>query len=154
MDASLDIVRADLDRPDHLRDVVAMTEAYAHDAFGRGGPLPEDAARRLGSALREHPTTIVFLAYLGAEPVGIATCFLGFSTFAARPLVNVHDLAVVPAHRGKGVGQALLAAVEDEARKRGCAKLTLEVLEHNTRARRVYESVGFEPSSLFYTKAL
>jgi GNAT superfamily N-acetyltransferase len=154
MEPSLRIVRADLDLPDHRRDVVAMTEAYAHDAFGRGGPLPEDVAARLASGLRAHPTTIVFLAYLGAEPVGIATCFLGFSTFAARPLLNVHDLAVVPAQRGQGVGRALLAAVEDEARKRGCAKLTLEVLEHNARARRVYEGMGFAPASLFYAKAL
>jgi GNAT superfamily N-acetyltransferase len=148
------ILIADLDRPEHQRDVVAMTQAYARDAMGKSAPLDPDVAKRLASALREHPTTIVFLAYVGDAPVGIATCFLGFSTFAARPLVNVHDLAVVPEQRGKGIGQALLAAVEDEARKRGCAKLTLEVLEHNTRARAVYEGEGFAPDALFYTKTL
>jgi hypothetical protein len=36
------------------------------------------------------PNARVFLAYLGGEAVGLATCFIGFSTFHGRPLVNVH----------------------------------------------------------------
>ena len=87
---------------------------------------------------------------------------LGFSTFKARPLVNVHDLAVLPEHRGRGVGRALLAAVERKARALGCARVTLEVQENNGRARRVYERAGFAQAvygdttggSLFYTKPL
>jgi GNAT superfamily N-acetyltransferase len=86
---------------------------------------------------------------------------LGFSTFYARPLVNVHDLSVLAAHRGQGVGRQLLAAVEAEAQRLGCCKLTLEVLERNP-ARRLYESCGFEHveydndagMSLFYAKTL
>jgi ribosomal protein S18 acetylase RimI-like enzyme len=155
-------IAADLERPDHARAVVALTAAYAEDVMGNGGALQPDVLDRLVPALREHPTTIVLLAYLGAEPVGIATCFLGFSTFAARPLINVHDLAVLPEYRGQGVGRALLALIELQARKRGCVKLTLEVQENNHRARRVYERAGFSHAlygdttggSLFYAKAL
>ncbi|MBK7975719.1 MAG: GNAT family N-acetyltransferase [Deltaproteobacteria bacterium] len=68
---------------------------------------------------------------------------LGFSTFAARPLINVHDLAVLPEYRGHGIGRALLRAVERAARERGCVKLTLEVQENNQRARSVYAAAGF-----------
>jgi GNAT superfamily N-acetyltransferase len=156
------VVEADLDRAEHQRAIVALTNAYAADAMGNGERLPRDVLDRLVPGLRAHPTTLVFLCYLDGEAVGIATCFLGFSTFAARSLINVHDLAVLPTHRGRGVGRALLAAVERAARARGCVKVTLEVLENNHRARRVYEAAGFGQGtytegtggSLFYWKRL
>ncbi len=161
-DKGPEIVEADLDRVDHRRDVVALTDAYARDAMGGGQPLTADATNQLVAGLRAQPTTLIFLAYVDGAAVGIATCFGGFSTFAARPLINVHDLAVLPAHRGRGVGRALLDAVTRAARTRGCCKVTLEVLEHNARARHVYEHAGFDSPRygttdgryLFYTKVL
>src|SRR5437870_4275451 len=118
--SQLKIVQANLDSPEHARDVVALTNSYAADEMGNSAPLPTDVLARLVPALREHPTTIIFLAYIGEQPVGIATCFLGFSTFAAKPLINIHDLAVVSECRGKGVGRALLETVAHHARERGC----------------------------------
>jgi GNAT superfamily N-acetyltransferase len=158
----IDVVEADLSRPDHARDVVAMTQVYAMDPMGNGGPLPQDVADRLVRGLKEHPTTVVLLAYQGGRAVGIATCFRGFSTFQARPLLNIHDLAVAPGHRARGVGARLLAAAEQKARALGCCRLTLEVQENNARARHVYARAGYaqmayEPGaggSLFYAKAL
>jgi ribosomal protein S18 acetylase RimI-like enzyme len=94
------------------------------------------------------------LAFVGDEPVGAAVCFFGLSTFRARPLVNIHDLAVLPKHQGKGVGPALLAAVEDHARRRGCCKITLEVQDDNVRARNVYRRFGFEDYDLGPTRFL
>jgi GNAT superfamily N-acetyltransferase len=150
----MEIIEADLANPTHQHDVVTMTAAYAVDAMGNGGPLPDEVLARLIPALREHPTAIIFLAYVDDQVAGIATCFLGFSTFAARPLINIHDLAVLPERRGQGIGRALLEAVERKARALGCAKLTLEVLEANTAARRIYQAAGFTESSLFCTKSL
>ena len=54
------------------------------------------------------------------------------------------DLAVLPAHRGQGVGRRLLEAVAAKGRALGCCKLTLEVLENNQRALRVYAAAGFQ----------
>lgn len=105
--------------------------------------MPAEVCERLVPALRAHPTTVILLAYDGPAAVGIATCFLGFSTFSARQLLNLHDLAVVPSHRGEGVGRQLLAAVEAKARELGCCKVTLEVQENNWPARGLYEAVGF-----------
>ena len=85
---------------------------------------------------------------MGDQPVGLINTFEGYSTFKARPLLNVHDIAVLPAHRAQGVGQALLAACEAHARERGCCKLTLEVLSCNQRAMRSYERFGFAPYTL------
>jgi GNAT superfamily N-acetyltransferase len=137
------VVEADLSHPPHQRGVLDLVDAYSRDPMGAGGPLAPDVRERLIPGLRGHPTTLVFLAERDEEPVGIAACFLGFSTFAARPLVNVHDLAVLPAHRGLGIGRRLLEAVEHKARALGCCKVTLEVQEDNRRARAVYAAAGF-----------
>ncbi len=158
----VEIVEAKLDRADHAQSIVDLTNAYALDPIGGGKALSDDVHDALISGLRAHPTTLVLLAYLDGEAVGLATCFWGFSTFAARPLLNLHDLAVLPKFRGLGVGRALLQAVEARARQRGCAKLTLEVREKNVRARGVYESEGYVQSGsgeelgpdLFYVKRL
>ncbi len=141
--SSISVVEADLARPEHQRAVVDMVDAYARDPMGDGHPLADDVRQALIPGLRGHPTTIVFLAYDGAVPVGVAVCFLGFSTFKAKPLINIHDLGVVPTHRGRGLGRLLLDAVEAKARALGCCKLTLEVLENNHRARGVYAAAGF-----------
>ena len=162
MSSEVHVIEADLEEPEHARAIVDLTAAYAEDVMGNGGPLPAEVLERLVPALREHPTTIVLLAYLQGQAAGIATCFLGFSTFAARPLINVHDLAVLPGYRGRGIGRALLASVETHARQRGCVKITLEVQENNHRARSVYERAGFANvvygdttgGSLFYAKPL
>jgi len=160
--AEVSILPADLNRPDHQVAVVAITAAYALDRMANGAPLPPDVLERLIPGLQAHPTTLVFLAAVGGQFVGLATCFFGFSTFAARPVVNLHDLCVLDSHRGQGIGRALLRAVEQAAVERGCAKVTLEVLEHNRPARSLYESLGFTPAvyrpenglALFYAKSL
>jgi GNAT superfamily N-acetyltransferase len=140
---NLRIHQADLDDARDCAGLLAVLDSYASDPAGGGRPLPSEVRTRLVPALRAHPTAVVWLASIAAEPVGVAVCFEGFSTFQARPLLNIHDLAVVAEHRGKGIGIALLAAVEKEAARRGCCKLTLEVQDANRRARAVYERFGF-----------
>ena len=145
-DAMPTVTEADLSLPGHAVAVLAMLDAYSADPMADGHPLSADARANLIAGLRAHPTTLVFLAFHPDGPMGVAglaTCFRGFSTFAAKPLINLHDFYVVPSLRGRGIGRALLAAVERKARETGCCKLTLEVLENNTPARRLYESRGF-----------
>ncbi|MGH2726059.1 MAG: GNAT family N-acetyltransferase [Actinomycetota bacterium] len=161
MEHPVEVVAADLERSDHQNAVLALTDAYATDPMGNGAPLAADKRDRLIDGLRAHPTTVILLAYVDGEAAGIATCFLGFSTFAARPLLNIHDLAVAPEHRGRGVGQQLLAGVERKARELGCSKITLEVGDRNETARGLYDRAGFvQPSGheagalIFYTKDL
>jgi ribosomal protein S18 acetylase RimI-like enzyme len=159
---SVEIVEADLNLPEHQRAVVELIDAYAGDPMGNGRPLADEVRRALIPGLQQHPTTVIFLAYAGEKAIGIAVCFLGFSTFAARPLINIHDLAVLPAHRGQGIGRLLLDEVGRKARDLGCCKLTLEVLENNHTAKRLYESAGFAQAAyqqeaggaLFYSKPL
>ena len=158
----IDIVEGDLGRREHQQAVVERIDAYAADPMGNGKPLSTDVRAALIPGLKQHPTTLIFLAYQGSRAVGIAVCFVGFSTFAARPLINIHDLAVLPDGRGRGIGPQLLEAVESKARAMGCCKLTLETQENNHRARRIYQAAGFTQAmyeeaaggSLFFAKPL
>lgn len=156
------IFEADLSHRKHQAAILELLEAYSADPMGDGKPLSETARREVIPGLRQHPTTLVFLAYRAGKPAGLAVCFRGFSTFAARPLVNIHDFYVAPACRGAGVGRDLLAAIERRARAQGCCKLTLEVQEYNRRAKAIYAAAGFAQMayvpaagrSLFYAKPL
>jgi GNAT superfamily N-acetyltransferase len=137
------VIEADLNNPDHQAATLAMMDAYSRDIMGDGRPLSDWARDHLITGLRDHPTSLVFLAFQGERPVGIATCFRGFSTFAARPLLNISDYFILPEHRGHGFGRRLLAAIERGAHHFGCCRLTLEVQENNHRARAIYHAAGF-----------
>jgi ribosomal protein S18 acetylase RimI-like enzyme len=143
----VEVREADLGDPGDQRALLDLLDAYAADPMGDSGGLPAATRRRLVPALADLPGALVLIARLRGEPVGIAVCFPGFSTFQARPLLNVHDLAVLPAHRGRGIGRRLLRAVEAEAVNRGCCKVTLEVREDNAAARRLYGREGFGAGS-------
>ncbi|MEZ5997431.1 MAG: GNAT family N-acetyltransferase [Hyphomonas sp.] len=142
------IVPADLAEPLHAAAVVDLLDAYARDPMGGGRPLSDHARRNLPHELDARDNAVVLLAFEDTLPVGVLVAFEGFSTFACKPLLNVHDISVHPDHRGKGIARALLDAAEAEARKRGSCKLTLEVLSGNKRARAVYEAAGYRAYAL------
>jgi ribosomal protein S18 acetylase RimI-like enzyme len=143
------IVEADLGDPQHQDAIVHLIDMYARDPMGGRKALPEAVRAALIPGLQRHPTTVVFLAWHSATPVGIAVCFVGFSTFLARPLVNIHDLAVIPAYRRHGVGRLLLERVAAKGKALGCCKLTLEVRADNHSAQRLYEAVGFDRAASY-----
>src|SRR5262245_64396082 len=113
---NMHVREADFDDERDARGIIAVLDSYASAPVGGGRPLAPDVRERLIAKLREHPTSLVLLAFVDDEAVGIAVCFFGLSTFRAARLLNIHDLAVLPQYHGRGVGQALLKAVEDHAR--------------------------------------
>lgn len=144
----LSVRRANYRQAADAQALVMLLDAYARDPMGGGEGLADEVKARLCSDLAERTDAASFIAWKDAQPVGLVNCFEGYSTFKARPLMNIHDIAVLPSHRGQGVGQALLAAAEAHARERGCCKLTLEVLTGNAVALRSYERFGFAPYAL------
>jgi len=151
------ILLANLADPSHQAAIVELLDMYCRDEFGDGQALSAEARANLIPGLMRHGGARVFLAYEGVRPAGVAICLLGFSTFRARPLINIHDIAVHPDFRGKGMGQALLAAVEEYASEHGCGKVTLEVRSDNHRAMAAYRKAGFEstePETWFWAKKL
>jgi len=122
-----------------------LLDHYASDPMGGGDGLSDYAKLHLVETIRQVPGFHGALAWLDGEAVGLIDCFAGFSTFAARPLLNVHDIVVHQSVRGRGIGQALLAWAEARAGQLGCCKLTLEVLSNNARAMASYVAFGFAP---------
>ncbi|MDO9116152.1 MAG: GNAT family N-acetyltransferase [Polaromonas sp.] len=141
--SGLRISRVDYRNPAHADALVFLLDAYARDTAGGGQPLSEFAKTHLVAELAARPQAFSVLAFDGAQPVGLVNCIEGFSTFACRPLVNVHDVVVLASHRGRRVGELMLAEVEAIARERGACKLTLEVLQGNASAIKLYERIGF-----------
>ena len=139
----INIIKADLDNSTHQAAIVTLMDAYSKDPMGDAKPLSAFARENLIAGLQDHPTTQIFLVFDGQTPCGIATCFRGFSTFAAKPLLNISDFYLEPKLRGSGIGLQLLSAIEQEAISSGCCKLTLEVQQNNTVARSVYGKFGF-----------
>ncbi|MEZ6133570.1 MAG: GNAT family N-acetyltransferase [Pirellulaceae bacterium] len=123
--------------------ILRLLEHYYEHPMGAGGPLPADVRGRVLDGLRSHPTTLVFLAEQAGVAQGMAVCFLGYSTFKARPLINIHDLVVHGDCRGQGLGSALIDAVIEHARENSCGAVTLEVRADNP-ARKLYAKKGFE----------
>jgi ribosomal protein S18 acetylase RimI-like enzyme len=144
----IDIVEADLAQAEHARAFIGLLDAYAMDQTGGGAPLSEFVRANLASELRKRDTAHVVLAYVDDTPAGLLVCIEGFSTFACKPLFNIHDAIVLPQYRGQGVFRRMLEKLETIARATGCCKITLEVLEGNHAAQAVYRATGFEGYAL------
>ncbi len=140
---AIDVVQADYHDARHAQAVVEMLDAYARDPAGGGSGLSAHAREHLVTELAARPQAFSVLAFDGEQAVGLVNCMEGFSTFACKPLVNIHDLAVTASHRGQRIGEAMLDLVEQLARARGACKLTLEVLSGNHSANRLYARTGF-----------
>lgn len=139
----LEIVVADLARPEHGQAILDLLNAYALDTMGGGQPLSAYARKNLLPQLAQRPGACAVLAFVDRAPAGLVICFEGFSTFACKPLLNLHDVVVAAEFRGRGLVGRMLERVEEIARQRGCCKMTLEVLQGNTAAQSAYRKAGF-----------
>jgi len=88
------------------------------------------------------PAAQAMVAQVEGETVGFALYFSTFSTFLAQPGLWLEDLYIRPAHRGLGIGTALLARLGALAIERGCGRLEWSVLDWNERAIAVYQGIG------------
>jgi ribosomal protein S18 acetylase RimI-like enzyme len=66
----------------------------------------------------------------------------------------IYDIQVSPEHQGKGYGRALLEAAEEQARQHGSTDIGLHVFGGNKVARNLYESSGYEATSIRMRKSL
>jgi ribosomal protein S18 acetylase RimI-like enzyme len=144
----VEIIRADYTNPEQRSAIPYLLNAYAKGLLGFRRKIKGHVLDALVSGLEGTQSAVVLLARTGGEYVGMAICFLGFSTFHAKSLINIHDFMVLEDFRGQGIGKALLEEIETIARDMDCCKITLEVQENNTMARRLYRNGGFKDSFL------
>ncbi|MFT6122850.1 MAG: ribosomal protein S18 acetylase RimI-like enzyme [Oleispira sp.] len=157
-----EILIADYANEFHAAAIVNLMNAYAMDRMGGAEALPESVKQTLVSEMAKVPNAFTVLSLVNGKPAGLINCFMGFSTFKAKPLINIHDIVVISDYRGLQLSQLMLDKVEEIARTRNCCKLTLEVLTGNTVAQSAYVKFGFgayelDPETggaIFWQKAL
>jgi GNAT superfamily N-acetyltransferase len=151
-DKNIEIVEGDLHNERHAENFLKLTAGYMADPMGEVAPWTEDQKTAVIEEMKNHPCAVVLFAKSNEDFVGICTCFYAYSTFLARPLLNIHDLYVEESARGKGVGTLLLKGLEEMAQRKKCGKITLEVRKDNLNARDLYKGQGFQeaPHSMFF----
>jgi len=139
----IDIVKANFSLSNHVEAIIQLMDEYALDPMGGGQGLSNYVKTNLPAELAKRKSAHVILAFVDSQPAGLVVCFEGFSTFACKPLLNIHDVIVALPYRRRGLSKLLLQKAEDIAFDLGCCKLTLEVLEGNHVAQSVYKAFGF-----------
>ena len=122
---------------EHLLHETTVTEASLREPLF--GPLPRAYA---------------VLAEVNARPIGIALFFYTFSTFKARSNIFLEDLFVEPAHRGGGIGLALMRHLAQLAIAENCRFVEWRVLNWNKPSIEFYQRIGAEPIIDWHTRQL
>ncbi len=141
--AQVSIRQGDLSLASDQAAVIELLNSYANQLVGRMRPLDDSVESSVIEGLQAQPMCRLFFAEVGGHIVGMALCFLGYSTFKGAPLINIHDLAVHPDFQQRGIGSQLLCAVSDFARQHQHCAVTLEVQANNP-ARKLYARHGFQ----------
>jgi len=131
-------------RSAELRDVGAIVQLIRELAeFENLTHLLQVTPEKLRPQLfGERPVAEALVAETGGEVVGFALFFTNFSTFLAQPGLYLEDLFVRPAHRGSGIGAALLTRLGRIAVERDYGRFEWSVLDWNENAIRFYERMG------------
>lgn len=151
----IEIMECDFSNTDCLNAIGNLMNTYIQDSMGGGNPLSGMEKLRLVDSLNEHPTSIVLLARVDNVFCGLLIAFENFSTFTVKPMINIHDLIVLPELRNSGIGHKLLDSIIEIAEKRGCSRITLEVRNDNINAQYLYKKMGFgetEPPMHYWRK--
>lgn len=127
-----------------LRDVSAIVQLIRELAeFERLTHLVQVTPEKLRPQLfGERPAAEAMVAERAGEVVGFALFFTNFSTFLAQPGLYLEDLYVKPAHRGTGIGKALLRRLAALAVERGHGRFEWSVLDWNADAIGFYQGMG------------
>ncbi|MFT3752066.1 MAG: GNAT family N-acetyltransferase [Paludibacter sp.] len=147
----------DFENPTHLAALADLLNRYMADPMGHSPQLNKLQQLRLVDGLANHPSSFVLFEIYDGVPVGLATCFINFSTFMVKSYLNIHDFFVHPDYRRKGLANRLMQELISIANERKYCKITLEVREDNRVAQSLYKSLGFEecqPNMLFWTRKI
>ncbi len=156
------VIEADLTDEAHANAYLMLMSHYACDPMGGGEDLSDYAKENLISSLLKRNDVTIILIFKEDKPAALLTAIEGFSTFACKPLFNIHDIVVFEDFRGLGLTTQLFSKIETIAKQRNYCKITLEVLSGNEIAKNAYKKQGYEDyqldpehgHALFWTKSL
>jgi ribosomal protein S18 acetylase RimI-like enzyme len=138
------VIIGDINNSAHQIAMLSQLDLYMQDPMGGQGKLSQNLASEILSGLQNQPNYIFFLAFYENQCAGFANCFINFSTFKAKKLLNIHDFSVAPDFRKKGIGKALMKKIVSYSGENHFCKINLEVRYDNLNAQNLYKSLGFK----------
>lgn len=139
---------ADLADTKQATAIIELLNQYALHPMGGGEALADFTRQNLISTLSKRMDCSIVLAFDDQQAIGLCNCFEGFSSFACKPLMNIHDLYIADGYRNRGIARQMMLFAEEIARQKGCCKMTLEVLSKNEAAKKSYHASGYQPYQL------
>ena len=152
-----EMVLVDLNNSTHKNAFLSLMNDYMLDNMGLNEPLPVELGERIVKGLMQQSNYLGFLLKDDDNYIALANSFIGFSTFKAKQLINIHDFIVTPDSRKYGAGKALLDSIAVYAKENEYCKITLEVRYDNEKAQSLYKKVGYlecNPPMHFWQKSL
>ena len=132
-------------RPSEIESVIRLCEEHA--AYEKAEFSAKGIAERLHSAIfSDVPRLWCFVAEIGEEIIGYATCTRDFSTWRAADYLHLDCLYITQEHRKAGIGAEVMQAIMEHADRLGCAVLEWQTPSWNKRAARFYERLGARSS--------
>ncbi|MBI4499360.1 MAG: GNAT family N-acetyltransferase [Chloroflexi bacterium] len=146
-------------RPADLADLPAILDLYAYlaeeaAAFYHEERLPPAEAERMFQEIAAHPGQFLLVADDAGRAVGTVLLVLYPNlTHEGRPAAVLENMVIHPDYRRRGVGAALLRAVDGLARTYRVVKISLTSNAARRGAHRFYEALGWQRSHVGYTLA-
>lgn len=151
------LVKIDLQNKEHCDALIHLLNLYMLDPMGGGKPMHKEHSPLLIRGLQNQCNYVGFLLKKDTNYLALANCFIGYSTFKTKQLLNIHDFMVHPGHRRLGVGEFLLRGIAEYAQLNNMCRVSLEVREDNLKAMNLYKKIGFttcNPNMFFWEKNL
>jgi GNAT superfamily N-acetyltransferase len=145
-------------RDDELVDWLPEMQAeYAEHMIRDAGLEPEQAAARAAAEMEQlfpggRPSTEQLLYILEAEDVPVGNLWLCRREDSFQSGMFVYNVRIDEQYRGRGYGRAAMLLAEEEARRRGLDKISLNVFGGNTVARALYSSLGYRENAVSMSK--
>jgi len=111
-------------------------------------PDPARQRRALELILADPTRARIYVAREGGRVIAMAALHFTTSTAEGGKVAGLEDCVVHPDHRGRGVGERLLAHVLEQAKAEGALRVMLLTDGDNTRAQALYRKLGFVPSQM------
>lgn len=153
---NIQVIKGNINNEIEAENMLKVLNYYMQDPMGGNFSLNPQLAINIISGLKKQINYVFFIAYYENQPAGIANCFINFSTFKGKQYINIHDFAVLPNFRRKGIGKAIMQAIVDDAIIQGYCRINLEVRQDNYEAQKLYKRAGFTEcdSPMFFWEKL
>lgn len=145
----MEILQANIE---HVRAIAPLLDAY-RQYYGQDTDL-EGAKDFLSERISQNES-VIFVAFEGKQAVGFTQLYPTFSSVSMKRQWILNDLFVTVDARNSGVGKAILQTAQAFVEKLGHKGLLLETTSDNTKAKKLYENLGWkrEENLYYYWKA-